>query len=275
MTPTLRAWLVPLVAAPALAAPPTLVTLADGPVTRAGEAVPDAPFVLDAGQTLTLGEGATVIVLHDGAATRLRGPRTVDPAALEAPSVAGNPAQSALGQVLTREVSYRRAGASRGGDLSLVRPVPGGTVLGLHDVAWRCEGCGEQTVQVHDFLADKVVWTGSGEGRLGYEGPALTPGPYLVTVGGRDFSITVAPAEDQERLKLARQAADEAMDGLRSRGIDDMASLISIPAGLYMRAGLASDALWAVDEALRTHPDDAGLRALRTRLERQAGIPVP
>ena len=174
--------------------------------------------------------------------------------------------------MLTRHVSFAKAGASRGDALHLVRPVPGGTVVAPHHIAWRCDGCGEQPVEVFDFMADKTVWAGKGTSVVPYAGPALGPGAYLVKVGTHEFSFTVAPAAEQERVKLARQAADAAVEGLAGEGVQDASALVSIPAGVYLRAGLASDALWLVDDALTAHPDDPGLLELRAAYERHAGV---
>jgi len=130
-------------------------------------------------------------------------------------------------------------------------------------------------VQVYAFLEDKVAWTGSGQGSLDYAGPQLAPGPYLVRIGSREFSFTVADSDQQERVKQARAAADEARERLEQQGVDDVAALVSIPAGVYLRSGLPSEALWLVDAALAEHPDSDPLKALRADYERQAGLARP
>ena len=265
------------VSAPATAADDmALVTFAEGEVKVDGGAAPPAPFVLDGTAKLTLPEGASVVVLHEGTATRLRGPRTVGLGDLEAPSTGATAAtRGALQAVMTRDVSFAKAGASRGGELTLVRPIPGSTVVAPQGFTWRCAGCGEQPVEVYAFLDDAVVWTAKGSDTLRYGGPPLAPGPYLLRVGTREFSFTVADQAHQERVKQARTAADEAMAGLRSQGVDDVAVLISVPAGVYLRSGMPSEALWLVDDALVKHPEDAELKALRIGYERQAGIAAP
>lgn len=257
---------------PALAGAPALVTLAQGAVTLPDGTTPSAPFVLAEGQALTLADGATVVVLHEGTATRLRGPAEISTADLNAPAAGGGKARGALDAVLTRHVSFAKAGASRGDAIHLVRPVPGGTVVAPHRIAWRCDACGNQPVEVFDFMGDKTVWTGTGDGSVAYGGPTLGPGAYLVKVGTHEFSFTVAPTEEQERVKLARDAADAAVKGLEGQGVRDATALVSIPAGVYLQAGLASEALWLVDEALDAHPGDAALVDLKTTYERHAGV---
>lgn len=272
-----RLFLLPLtlLAVPALAGSPTLVTLTSGEVKLGADAAPATPFVLPEAGALTLADGASVVVLHEGTATRVRGPATVDLSSLGAPSTGGGADKGALDAVLTRQVSFARAGASRGGDLRLVRPVPGGTVLAPASIAWRCDGCGAQDVQVYDFMNDKVVWTGKGEGRVAYAGPALAPGAYVVSVGGNDFSFTVAPAEAQAELSKARRAADAAVQGLKAQGVDDVAAATSIPASVYVKAGLASEALWVLDAAVDRNPGNADLARMRTELEERVGIAEP
>lgn len=266
-----------LLAVPALAGDAVaLVTLASGTVTLDGEAVPAAPFVLPAGKGLNLADGASVVVLHEGTATRLRGPRTVSLSDLNAPSTgASERRRQALGAVLSRDVSFTKAGASRGGELQLVRPLPGGTVLAPRDIRWTCDGCGAQQVEVYAFLADEVVWTGQGAGAVAYAGPALDPGPYLVRIGAREFSFTVADKQTAARVNQARAAADEAREGLKSQGVEDVAALVSIPAGVYLRAGLPSEALSLIDQAIAEHPGNESLTVLRSHYERQAGLPQP
>ncbi|MFT7520469.1 MAG: hypothetical protein ACI9MC_002618 [Kiritimatiellia bacterium] len=262
-------------ATPTLAAP-ALVTLSKGSVQIEGKVAPKAPFTLQEGQQLELAEGASIVVLFEGTATRLHGPATVGQDQLKRASIGGNGASSsALEKLLSRKVSVARAGASRGDGLQLVRPVPGGTVLNARSVQWRCSDCGEQQVQVYDFMADKVVWTGSGEGSVEYSGPTLSPGAYLANVGGRDFSFTVANKETRERAELAQKAASAAVASLESQGVNDVAELISIPASIYVEAGLTSDALWMVDAAVVQHPNATDLITLRADYERRAGLYVP
>ena len=148
-------------------------------------------------------------------------------------------------------------------------------MLAPQGFTWHCDACGTQDVAVYDFMADTVAWSGKGDGSLAYAGPELKPGPYLVRIGSREFSFTVADAKAQERVKQARSAADEARQGLEKQGVNDVAALVSIPAGVYLRSGMPSEALWLVDSALAAHPDDAALKDLRADYERQAGLARP
>lgn len=261
---------------PAAAADVALVTQTSGSVTLADEPAPAAPFAFPAGTPLTLADGATAVVLHEGAATRLRGPRTVQLTDLPKPGAATSAQnRGALQAVLSRDVSFAKAGASRSAGLTLLRPVPGSTVLAPQGFTWQCRDCSKQSVEVYDFLGDRVAWKSRGNGFVAYDGDNLTAGPYLVRVGTAEFSFTIADGDRQERVKQARAAADEARDALERDGVTDIAALVSIPGGVYLRSGLPSEALWLVDAALAEHPDNLDLLALRAGYERQAGVARP
>lgn len=251
-----------------------LVTLSSGEVRAGDAASPAAPFVLEPGKPLTLAEGASVVVLFDGNASRFRGPRdlSLDDLSVDQAKRAN---ASALAAVLSRDVSFAKAGASRGGEVQLTRPLPGGTVVAPQDIRWSCDACGEQSVEIYAFLEDKTVWTGKGDGMASYAGPPLAAGPYLVRIGSREFSFTVADQATRERVNLARAAADTASEDLKSQGVADAAALVSIPAGVYLRSGLPSEALWLIDDAIAEHPKDAALQELRASYERQAGLAQP
>jgi hypothetical protein len=260
------------------AAAPALVTWTAGEVQLALPArpttpAPSAPFVLPEGGKLILSDGAAAVVLHEGTATRVRGPAVTTQSTLAAPTTGGDPGRSALAAVLERDVSFAKTGASRGDTVHLMRPIPGGAVLRMQAISWHCGECGAQEVQVYDFLRDQVVWTGRGSGTVAYVGPALAPGPYLIRVGGLESSVTVLPTDEANKVDLAVRAATVAADGLRAEGESDPAVWTSVTASVYMHAGLPSEALWAVDRALLASPSNEGLRDLRALYERHAGLP--
>lgn len=260
------------VAVPALAGP-ALVTTVRGEVALGQGAAPDAPFLLEDGVELKLADGAQVVVLFDGTAKRLTGPSTVTRAALKgggAVSGAGK-ASSMLDDLLSVQHSQATAGAHRGG-VALVRPLAGGDVLALREIRWTCVGCGEQEVEVIDFLEGETLWTGRGTGSVAYTGPAPTSDSVQIAVGRERFTVYLANDGKRANLAKAEAAAKAPMEALRAEG--DAVGAGSVLAGLYLHIGLASDALWLADGWVAKHPDEPGWAALRSELERRA-LPSP
>ncbi|MCO4744360.1 MAG: hypothetical protein KC912_06190 [Proteobacteria bacterium] len=257
----------------ALAADPAVVVTTRGDVqlTTAGEtaAAPAPPFALMDNQSLTVAEGALVVVLYQGAANQLRGPRSVALSELRASTEIPKEQVGVLNDLFSRELSTDKAGASRAGDLRMVRPVPGGTVLAPQTFGWRCaETCAEEDVQIYDFREDAVVWTAKGNGTVEYAGPDLGPGAYSLVVAGREFAFTVAPKSTRESAQRARAAAMAAAQSLPK---DDPAS-VAVPATVLLQAGLASEALWLIDQALTERGESPELIEMRREFERRAGI---
>jgi hypothetical protein len=265
-----------LAPAQAAAASPAMVTTARGTVQLVtGEETRDAPappFLLEEGQSLSLDEGALVVVLFEGSATQLSGPASVDHASLKQPLSATRAGVDVLDELLARRVSTAATGASRGvGDIHLVRPVPGSTVIAPIAIAWRCEGCGPQKIEVHDLLEGQSVWSGTGTDTVAYAGPALAPGAYSVVLAGRDHAFTVVEADQRARAEQAVGAAREAAKEMAA-GVADAAAQTSVVASVFLQAGLPSEALYTIDAALEAHPDDAALVELREAFEAKAGL---
>jgi len=255
-------------------AAPALVTTTRGgvEVVAAGtpHPAPAAPFVLQEGETLKVADGGLVVLLYEGHATQVSGPATLDHAGLKRPATTTQAGVDVLDELLTRHVSTAPTGASRGGgSATLVRPVPGSALATAHDLAWRCDGCGEQQVAVHDLLTGDVVWTGKGTEAVTYGGPALGAGAYAVVLQGRDYAFTVIDEAERTKVKSVVEVARSAAAGLDG---EDPAMHASIEAAVWFQAGLPSDGLWVVDQALKAHPADPGLVELRATLERRAGL---
>jgi len=231
----------------AAAAPLALVTTTKGAVTFGGAAAPAVPFTLTAGQTLDLAADASVVLLYQGKAFQLTGPRKVDPATLASP--AADPAAGALEDLFSRQVSTAVAGASRAAAVALARPVPGTAVLDLHQVRWSCGGCGVVPVEVRTLRGGAVLWSGSGEDHVDYAGPALSPGPHVLRVGTADFSFLVPATDERARAEAARQTL---------AGIADP----SVAAGVWFATGLYTEGLYALDAAVSANPKYAELRAV-------------
>jgi len=266
-----------LVAAPmtALAGAPAVVTTTRGEVQLvqnglAGE-LPSPPFLLEPGQLLKLADGAMVVILCQGNASKFTGPDTVAPETLPAVLAQSSEGVGALNDLLTRKVNTSRAGASRAGDnVQLLRPVPGTSVLAPAHIRWSCGDCGEQEVKVYDFRADEVVWSGKGTDSATYDGPALEPGAYYLQLLKRDFMFTVPPVEEREQLTAALEPVGAAVDALKTEGITDAAILVSLPGTVYMQAGMPTEALYLVDQALESAPEDTGLIELKKTYEERA-----
>jgi hypothetical protein len=271
-------WLVlaAVVLLPALAqaAAPAVITTARGSVklVAGGQPaeLPSTPFVLEAGQSLQVAAGAMVVILYQGSATKIMGPETVDLSKLGGDSAASSEGVGALNSLFTRQISTKRAGASRAqGDVQLLRPVPSSKLLAPTAIRWTCNDCEEIEVSLYDFQADEVLWTAKGKGSATYDGPVLHPGAYYLTIAGRDHLVTVPPLEERTEIDLAISVVEEAalsLDGAAP------AEVVSLPASVFLQAGMVTEALYRIDAALEAHPDDPELQELRIEYETWAGL---
>jgi hypothetical protein len=260
-----------LIPAWAHAGNPAVVTTVRGDVTlSSGDPLAPPPALIPPGQTLTVGAGATVILLWQGSALKFDGPCQIDPATLQAPEEARSEHASALQGLLTRQSSTSRPAASRGAaTVALKRPVAGLPLLELGGVRWTCDGCGELEVVVEDAREETVVWSSRGEGQLDYDGPALKPGSYYLRLGGVDHLFRVAPADQVEELQGALTAAAAVADTLVDA---DPAARVGITTAALLHEGLYTDALYRLDQALAAHPDDELLLQLLVDYETRAGL---
>lgn len=236
------------------AAPPAMITLVSGPVTLVAGSTrtpaPPAPFLLPAGQSLDIGAGGHVVLLRQGGAHAVDGPRTLDPASLKAEGSVAD----AVGGLLDKRTSLASAGASRGGTLTLTRPVPQAPVLALGEVRWTCPGCGPQEVAIVDLREDGTLWTATGEGQVSYTGPRLAPGTYAVRVGGVETAFRVTPST----------VADTAITAAHLDQIPDARDRAAALGGTLFLAGYPTDALAVLESA--------GLTDLVQETERLAGL---
>lgn len=248
----------------AVAASPALVTSARGPavVVTAGTraAAPPAPFLLAVDQSLDLPAGSSVVLLHEGVAFSLAGPKVVEASALRSPQA--STAAPAIQSLLDRKVTLAKAGASRG--TRLLRPVAGTPLVSLGEVRWSCSPCADTPVAILSMTAAAPVWTSHGEGTVRYDGEPLWPGWYLLQVGGDSFTFQVV--EEAERKAVA------AAFSVVTPPDADAASLATIPAALWLQAGMPSEALYVLDRARAAYPDDAELTRLSAEIESRAGI---
>lgn len=246
---------------------PAMITASKGAVSLEGSDAPPAPFLLNEGQALKIAEGATVVVLYEGAATQIKGPATLSVGDLTGAKAADGDELALLGDLMTRTTSVGSVGATRAvGGLSLERPLAGSVVVQPSEIRWSCTACGEQQVEIISFLDDEVVWTGKGTGHVAYDGPALQPGPYAVTVGGNEFAFKVAKTADVKQVETAIEAARGAVEGL------ELAAATSVISAVYLQANMPNEALRIVDEAVASEPDNEDLKALQGSLEKRLGL---
>lgn len=218
---------------------PAMVTMLRGAVTLVNGAertpAPPAPFILLGKQTLELSAGAHVVLLRQGGAFAVDGPRVVDPAAFK---VAVN-ASDRVGALLEKRTSLSSAGAARGAGPTILRPVPNTQLLSLTEVRWRCPGCGDQPVAVTNLRVDAPGWTGSGDGRAAYTGAPLAPSTYAVSVGGTERTFRV----------VDRTEADALLAGLALDTMPAPEDRAAAAAGALFLAGYQTDALATLEAA--------------------------
>lgn len=258
-------------------AAPALVTTTRGVVElmQEGESgpAPAPPFILEDGASLTLAEDALVVILYEGSATQLHGPREVGQDDLKTREAVPAVRSSTLETLLTARTQTSRAGASRSGgsNLHLTRPIPGARVVSIPYIAWSCDTCPNTQVSLYDLRNDVEVWSGAGSGQVVYDGPTLATGAYLLALGDREHAFTVVASEESERLARLVQAASEASDELVGAGAD-VAAQTSIVAAVYLQSGFPSEALYTIDHALVQYPEDDTLKALKASFELRAGL---
>ncbi|MEZ4317524.1 MAG: hypothetical protein R3F61_08465 [Myxococcota bacterium] len=254
-------------------ASPAMVTTTNGEVKLVledgkSDAAPATPFLLKDGMQLKLLAGSQAVVLYNGTAKRLVGPATASTSTVEggkAVSGAGK-SGSMLDELLSVQHSQAQAGAHRGG-VELVRPVPGGDLLSLREIRWKCEACGEQKVEVVDFLEGETVWSSKGSGSVVYAGPELTGDTYQIAVGDERFTVYLAGEGKKKMLARAKEAAADPVAVLEAQ--NDPVGATSVLTGLYALIGLESEALYLVDAKVAEHPDQSGYAAIRDGLEQR------
>lgn len=218
--------------------PPAMVTSVVGTVTvvdgKTRSPAPSPPFILAATQSLDLAAGSRVVMLRQGGAFAVDGPRVVDPTAFKAPTTGGDK----VGELLQKRTSLAAAGAARAAGPSLLRPVPNAPAVEVREVRWTCDACGEQDVKLTDLRADTVVWSGKGTDRVALAGP-LSPGTYAVTVGSSERTFRVVP----------RAEADAIVAAVKAETVADPKDRAAAVAGALFLGGYATDALTTLEAA--------------------------
>jgi hypothetical protein len=272
-------WLAILLPVGALAGP-ALVTSTSGKVEVVtgdkAEAAPAAPFAVQETQSLRLAAGASALVLNQGSAQQLTGPTEVKISSMGSAGEAKGNEQSSLASLLQKDTYTARVGATRGGvGTVLLRPAPDSTLVQLRSIQWHSEG-GPMTVEIHEMMTlFESVWSGTGTGRVVYDGGPLEPGEYAVHLDGKYLPFVVASAKEKAASAAALAEVSTHATALEKSGVSDRAALLSLPAAIYMQARMPTEALYLVDAALEQKPQDPGLLKLRTDLEKKAGVQRP
>lgn len=218
---------------------------------------PSGCFRLNYGQALRLGDGGVAFVMDGATRTRLEGPRTW---VATAPAQTGSVQSAALTGILQRQTSSAKVGATRGEGRAprMQRPRDGSREVALTRVEWSCDACGPQNVTLTNATMTQVLWRSTADSAVGYSGPLLEPGDYLVQVGQGYHTFHVAvPAEvDGVRSAIA--------DALAASDTVSFVERLSIEAAIWTLAGFHGQANDVLGAALKEHPDDPAVRALHT-----------
>lgn len=186
--------------------PAALVTFVHGEVLLDGAPAPTVPFRVPARGVLRLGEGARAVVLVQERASRLEGPGDFD-VYERAPEDALPPAWGAtLIEILRRdppravppEEPLLAPAPSESGVIRL--PVGEGTPGAsstLGELRWRCDGatpCGRTLELRATGTNARVLWRGSGDPGVRYDGPNLEVGEtYELRMGDRTYRVETMP----------------------------------------------------------------------------------
>ena len=154
--------------------------------------------------------------------------------------------------------------------IRVLRPARG-SLLALRQIAWGCANfCPEQIVKLTDQNGDDV-WSRMGDKHLDYDGPSLKPGNhYVLNIGGQRVSLMVP--DSRRDIDEALDAAKGMRAALERAGVADLDTLLTPEIGAWMAAGMASEALYRLDEALNRDPENPYLKAMRNRAALRAGV---
>ena len=252
-------------------AAPVLVTATVGEVQLLAadgspQPTPAIPFLFTSQTVLQLANQSQVVLLDGAQIVVENGPRTLR--AKTPPATGGASIEPALEDILGRAPASRRVGAARSSDgLVLMRPVPDIPLLALQTIRWRCDDCGAQQVDLIRVDTFTTLWTSTATGAVRYDGPTLTPGDYMVLVDGTYHAFSVAPDTTRSLLTTALQSIKASSDDS-----DNALGTVAATAAVYAQSGLSTEALYALDGALKASPKSAPIQALRLQYERQLGL---
>ena len=223
------------------------------------EPAPGGAFPLLEGQSLVIPSNATAVVLSSGRAEKLLGPTSFVPRS----QPLGGDSTDALLAVLNRQSNIERVGTAKGDKgFLLVRPIAQTSVATLSHFRWTCQGCKEQTVELVELASSKTVWTGTGTLQIDYSGAPLDGGEYAIKLGDQLIPFTIVSEEDASQVHAAAQRAKQLGKDLKN--VDRLA----VESAVWIHAGMPSDALYLIDNALREFPGEKELLELQQEYER-------
>ena len=219
----------------------------------------DAPagaFPLLDGQSLIIPQNGIAVILSNGNAEQIVGPKTFSTdSTIGSGDVATN--QDALANVLSRQSSTNSVGATRGGgNFTLLRPIEGTSLVTLSKIQWKCDSCEKKDIEVINLLTFDSLWSGSGSLQMKYEGDPLMAGDYAIKVDDNYLAFKIVdPTESAVITEAAIQAKRLASDL-------SMVDQVAVEAAIWSHAGMPTEALYVVDQALLTQPQNAELQQL-------------
>ena len=214
--------------------------------------VPSTVFALFEHQTLVLEEGSFAILLRNGVAQQVTGPKKISPNDWKEKAVSTQKNNS-LSRLLSKKSSIRNIGASRSLDgFQLQRPLSSGTLIEAKEVRWYCHDCDVQEVQILSVDED-LIWSGAGKFSVQYDDEPLPPGPYLLDIGGLRTGFQIADAEQQN---LLRESLRELHDQIEHMPLLDRVSLY---VAVLEQAGMPSEVLYALDTYTAQTPSNIEL----------------
>lgn len=245
--------------------PLALVTFVRGDAQLDGRPAPAVPFQVPAHGVLRLAEGAHAVVLVQERASRLDGPGDFDVYGQAPEDAVPAPWAAAIVDVLRHEPprpvppeepltapAPSESGVVR---LTVGEGTPGASNT-LGELTWRCDGaapCG-RTIELRASGTNaRVLWRGSGDPGLRYDGPDLEVGEtYELRMGDRTYRVeTMAPPPV---LPLLRQI-----------GTWPLPEQMSVVAAIHRWNGSRSAAVATLRRTLiELHGRDADTRALLT-----------
>jgi hypothetical protein len=223
------------------------------------------PLALSEGQSIEIPEGAQARLLINGRPRTMHGPASVSTQAVGGAKGHRSDDSGILDSLgLTRQIGMA-AGATRGGAVRpgqpvLLRPLPRSSALGISEIRWVCEACGEQKVRVIKMSTRSPLWRGTGLGRVTYSGRELAPGEYGIQLnGGPPSPFDVIGAEKAQRIESAAKTVNE--------GVVEPYQRLSAEVALWWLSDVKSEALRRLDAAILTYPEEPRFKTLRAQYE--------
>ena len=254
-------------------AKPLLITRhTDGVQLKSASAVKSvgaSPAVLQDGQALIIPEGGFVILLSEGRALKISGPKTITTSdeALRGVAPESASGSSALGRVLGRQSSELGIAATRSLRRARIKhPIRSSDIAQLSMIVIECNECSGEMVYVTQQAdargQEKIIWHDLFKPQLTYSGPMLPPGEYLIKIAKQTHPFRVASAD---RVANARLAIEASLRLAQSLSVADRASIRS---AIWHQSRMPSEAFVVLSRAVHEDPDNQALRSMLKAYQR-------